>query len=57
MRSRINMLRNVSSYAFDSCPTCGSDSLIKIDEYSYPSGWMEVFECQSCGSLIEKIIE
>lgn len=56
MRSRLNMLRNTSTYAFDSCPTCGSDMLIKIDEYNYPTGWLEVYECQGCGSVIEKII-
>lgn len=56
MRSRLNMLRNKGSY-YDSCPTCGSDNLIKIDEYDYPAGWLEVFECQSCGTLVEKIIE
>ena len=57
MRSRLNMLRNTSSYAHDSCPTCGSDNLIKIDEYNHPAGWLEVFECQNCGSIIETIIE
>jgi DNA-directed RNA polymerase subunit RPC12/RpoP len=57
MRSRINMLRNTGSYAFDSCPTCGSDMLIKIEEHNYPAGWLEVYECQGCGSIVEKIID
>jgi predicted RNA-binding Zn-ribbon protein involved in translation (DUF1610 family) len=57
MRSRLNMMRKTGGYSSDSCPTCGSGGLIKIDEYDYPTGWLEVFECPGCGSIIEKIIE
>ena len=57
MRSRLNMLKNTSTYAYDSCPTCRYDSLIKIEEYNYPTGWLEVYECQGARSIIEKIIE
>lgn len=57
MRSRLKMLRNTGTYASDSCPTCGSNNLIKIEEYNYPTGWMEIYECQGCGSLVERLIE
>ena len=57
MRSRFNMMQKTGGYSSDICPTCGSGGLIKIDEYDYPTGWLEVYECPGCGSIIEKIIE
>lgn len=57
MRSRLNIQRKTCGYSQDLCPNCGYSGLIKIDEYSYPTGWLEVYECPGCGSIIEKLIE
>lgn len=53
--SRSNLLKRIRSYS--TCPSCGSKNLVKIDEYFYePSGWLEIYECQNCGSLVERVI-
>lgn len=50
---RSNLLKRIRSYS--TCPSCGSNDLVKIDEYYYePSGWLEIYECQNCGSLVER---
>jgi DNA-directed RNA polymerase subunit RPC12/RpoP len=50
---RSNLIKRIRSYS--TCPSCGSNNLVKVDEYYYePSGWLEIYECQNCGSLIER---